>query len=94
MGLVLQHIQRTESGSFIYRRRIPKDLATIIQKREFKKKLGATEAEALKIYPQFHAQVEREIAGRGGRWLSAPIRRQKEKRTRPHCVGRGRLRLM
>lgn len=63
MGLVLQHIQRTESGSFIYRRRVPKDLVTIIQKREFKKKLGATEAEALRVYPQFHAQVEREIAG-------------------------------
>ena len=61
MGLVLKHIERTKSGSFQYRRRVPKAVAGIIPKREFKQKLGDTEKEALRAWPVYHAQVEREI---------------------------------
>ena len=41
---------------------MPKAVAGIIPKREFKQVLGATKAEALARYPVFHARVEREIA--------------------------------
>lgn len=62
MGLVLKHVERTRSGSWQYRRRVPKDVAAIIHKREFKRKLGTTEREAVAAYPRYHAEVEREIA--------------------------------
>lgn len=61
MGLILKHVERTKSGSWQYRRRVPKDIAGIITKREFKAKLGDSEREALRGYPRYHAQVEREI---------------------------------
>lgn len=61
MGLVLKHVERTKSGSFQYRRRVPRDVAAIIAKREFKRKLGDSERESLAAYPRYHAQVEREI---------------------------------
>lgn len=62
MGLVLKHVERTKTGSFQYRRRVPKDVSAIITKREFKRKLGDSQREALAAYPQYHALVEREIA--------------------------------
>ncbi len=62
MGLILKHIERTSTGSFQYRRRVPKDLLGVIGKTMFKKKLGDTRAEALAAYPRYHAQIEREIA--------------------------------
>ena len=61
MGLVLKHVERTKSGSLQYRRRVPKDVSANITKREFKRKLGDSEREALAAYPAYHAQVEREI---------------------------------
>ena len=61
MGLILKHIERTSTGSFQYRRRVPKDVSGIIAKREFKRKLGVSEKEALAAWPQHHAAVEREI---------------------------------
>jgi len=61
MGLVLKHVEQTKSGSWQYRRRVPKDVSEAITKREFKRKLGDSRKEALAAYPQFHAQVEREI---------------------------------
>lgn len=61
MGLVLKHVERTKSGSWQYRRRVPKDVSEVITKREFKRKLGDSQKEALAAYPQFHAKVEREI---------------------------------
>lgn len=62
MGLVLKYVEKTKAGSFQYRRRVPKDVAGVISKREFKKILGDSERSALAAYPQFHAQVEREIS--------------------------------
>jgi hypothetical protein len=62
MGLVLKHVERTKSGSWQYRRRVPKDVSAIITKREFKRKLGDSEREALAAYPRYHAEVENEIA--------------------------------
>lgn len=61
MGLVLKHIERTKSGSFQYRRRVPKDIPAVITKREFKRKLGNSRRETLAAYPRYHATVEREI---------------------------------
>ncbi|MBK1635849.1 tyrosine-type recombinase/integrase [Rhodovulum adriaticum] len=62
MGLVLKHVEQTKSGRWQYRRRVPKAVSEVITKREFKKKLGDSEKEALAAYPRFHAEVEREIA--------------------------------
>lgn len=62
MGLVLKNVRRTANGGYEYRRRVPKDVADTINKREFKKVLGSTEAEALRQYPRIHAEVERQIA--------------------------------
>lgn len=62
MGLVLKHVERTKSGSWQYRRRVPKEVSAIITKREFKRKLGESEREALAAYPRYHAEVENEIA--------------------------------
>ncbi|OWJ73655.1 hypothetical protein CDV50_02020 [Haematobacter massiliensis] len=61
MGLVLKNVERTKSGSWQYRRRVPKDVAHIITKREFKAKLGDSREEALRAWPAYHARVEREI---------------------------------
>lgn len=62
MRLVLRYVEKTKAGGWQYRRRVPKDLSAVIQKREFKGKLGDTEREALAAYPTVHAKVEREIA--------------------------------
>ncbi len=62
MRLVLKYAKRTETGSWHYRRRVPKAVAEIIGKGEFKGKLGDSEREALASYPRFHAQVEQTIA--------------------------------
>lgn len=62
MGLVLKHVERTKAGSCQYRRRVPKEVSANITKREFKRKLGESEREALAAYSRYHAEVEREIA--------------------------------
>lgn len=62
MGLILKHVEKTKSGSWQYRRRVPKDVAGVIMKREFKRKLGESEREAIAAYARYHATVEREIA--------------------------------
>lgn len=62
MGLTLKHLERTKSGKWQYRRRVPRAISAIITDREFKKVLGETEREALAAYPRHHATVEREIA--------------------------------
>lgn len=62
MRLVLKHVERTKAGSWQYRRRVPKEVSATITKREFKRKLGDSEREALAAYPRYHAEVEKEIA--------------------------------
>ncbi|MBJ2151754.1 tyrosine-type recombinase/integrase [Paracoccus sp. IB05] len=62
MGLILKYVEQTKSGSWQYRRRVPKEVAAVITKREFKRKLGDSQKEALAAYPRYHAEVEREIA--------------------------------
>ena len=62
MGLVLKHVERTRAGTFQYRRRVPREVSATITKREFKRKLGDSQREALAAYPRYHAMVEREIA--------------------------------
>ena len=62
MRLVVKHVRQKSNGVFEYRRRVPKDIATFIQKREFKEVLGSSEAEALRRYATTHDAVERSIA--------------------------------
>lgn len=62
MGLVLQYVKQTKNGGFHYRRRVPQDIEELIGKREFKSVLGASRAEALKVYSRVHSSVQREIA--------------------------------
>lgn len=62
MRLVLKHVERTKAGSWQYRRRVPKEVSATITKREFKRKLGDSEREALTAYSRYHAEVEKEIA--------------------------------
>jgi integrase len=62
MGLILKHVEKTKSGTWQYRRRVPKAVSSIIIKQEFKQKLGDSEREALKAWPTVHARVESEIA--------------------------------
>lgn len=77
MGLVLKHVERTKSGSWQYRRRVPKEVSEVITKREFKRKLGESEKEALAAYPRYHAEVEREIAeAKLGRVRSEGVNRE------------------
>jgi len=73
MGLVLKHVERTKAGTFQYRRRVPKDVSSAITKREFKRKLGDSEREALAAYPRYHAEVEREIAEAKRRLAGAAV---------------------
>ena len=61
MGIVLKPVQCSRSGSFQYRRRVPKDISAIITQREFKRKLRDPQKESLAAYPTYHAEVEREI---------------------------------
>ena len=64
MGFVLEYMQEQKGRGkkqgirYVYRRRIPDSLRSILGKREFKKALGTTRAEALKAYTQFHEEVE------------------------------------
>lgn len=58
----MKYAKRTNAGSWHYRRRVPKSVAEVIAKREFKGKLGDSEREALAAYPRFHSLVEQEIA--------------------------------
>ncbi|MDP5327110.1 MAG: tyrosine-type recombinase/integrase [Paracoccaceae bacterium] len=58
----MKHVEQMKSGGWQYRRRVPKSISAIILDREFKRKLGDTEREAIAAYPQFHANVEFQIA--------------------------------
>lgn len=70
MGLVLKHVERTKTGSWQYRRNVPKEVSAIITKREFKRNLGGeSEKEAIAAYPRYHAEVEMEITEAVGRGL-------------------------
>lgn len=73
MGLVLKHVEQTKSGSWQYRRRVPKDVSEVITKREFKRKLGDSQKEALAAYPLYHAQVERVIEAAKKRMAGAVV---------------------
>lgn len=62
MRLTLKHVEKTKSGSWQYRRRVPKAVAAVITKREFKAKLGDSEKAALSAWHNVHTRVERKIA--------------------------------
>lgn len=61
MRLVLKYAKRTKSGGYVYRRRVPQDLLSIIGKREFKPALGKSEAVAVRAYARVHDAVEHQI---------------------------------
>lgn len=63
MGLVLKYVKETAAGTWHYRRKVvPKALIPIIGRRELKRFLGATEREALRVYPAVHAEFEKVLA--------------------------------
>ncbi|MBQ9353660.1 tyrosine-type recombinase/integrase [Phyllobacterium sp.] len=60
--IILKYMTRTKTGSFEYRRQVPKELRDIVGKYEFKKVLGLTETAAIKAWPTYNSWVERQIA--------------------------------
>lgn len=62
MGLILRYVVQTQAGTWHYRRRLPKEVAPIIGKGEFKRLLGVNERDALRAYPKVHGECERLIA--------------------------------
>lgn len=46
------------TGSYEYRRRVPKALAGLVKKREFLKVLGKTQSEAVMHYGREHERIE------------------------------------
>ncbi|WP_411969685.1 DUF6538 domain-containing protein [Mesorhizobium sp. BR1-1-4] len=61
MGLILKHVVQTKAGTWHYRRRLPRDVAALVGKNEFKRLLGSTEREALRNYPKVNAEFERVV---------------------------------
>ncbi|MER9841764.1 integrase [Mesorhizobium australicum] len=61
MGLVLKHVVQTKAGTWHYRRRLPRDVAVLVGKGEFKRLLGETERQALRNYTKVHAEFERVV---------------------------------
>ena len=55
------YVKDKSNGGFEYRRRVPGDVVNAIGKREFKKSLGTTRADAVRSYPKIHDQFERHI---------------------------------
>lgn len=62
MGLILKYVQETKTGRFRYRRRVPDPLQPILGKREIVSALGDTKRQALRRYPQVHAEAERVLS--------------------------------
>lgn len=62
MGLVLKHVELTKTGTYQYRRRVPKEILEVVGKTMFKKKLGDSQKEATAAWHSVHAEVERAIA--------------------------------
>jgi len=58
----LRYVTRTKTGSYEYRRQVPKALRGRVGKFEIKKVLGFSEAQAIRGYSAFHEQVERLLA--------------------------------
>jgi len=58
----LRYVTRTKTGSYEYRRQVPKALRAKIGKFEIKRVLGQSEARAIREYSAFHDQVERLLA--------------------------------
>jgi hypothetical protein len=59
--LTLKYVTRTKTGSYEYRRQVPLALREALGRYEFKKVLGLTEFEAIKAWPRYHDQVQREL---------------------------------
>lgn len=59
MGFVLDYMQTLKSGSFRYRRRVPKHLVEVIRRGEILHYLGGSRKEALRAYQLVHREVER-----------------------------------
>lgn len=52
----------TRNGHLIYRRRVPKALASVVTETEFVKMLGRTEQEAILAYGPYHQYIEHLLA--------------------------------
>ncbi|RPG40986.1 MAG: hypothetical protein CBC34_011440 [Hyphomicrobiaceae bacterium TMED74] len=58
MGLIVKHVVQTKTGTYTYRRRVPKGLREVLGKTEIKKTLGKSQSQALKRYNAIHKEVE------------------------------------
>ncbi|MER0239669.1 DUF6538 domain-containing protein [Fulvimarina sp. MAC8] len=61
MLIDVRHIQKRKA-SWHYRRKVPASLRAAIGKREIVLRLAGSEAEAIRLYPSVHAEVERQLA--------------------------------
>jgi len=61
-NVTVEYLQQVKSGSYQYRRRIPKILQGRVKEREFIKVLGKTQKEALLRYGSYHEHVEHLIS--------------------------------
>ncbi|MDV2968642.1 site-specific integrase [Nitratireductor aquimarinus] len=62
MRLVLRYARPTKSGTWNYRRRLPKDVSETLGQGEFKRRLGDSKQEALRNFPKIDAEFERLVA--------------------------------
>jgi len=70
--------QDKRTGSFVYRRRVPKSLAGLVDKSEFIAVLGRTQVEAVVQYGQYHERVEHMVSlAKNGVTGFSPIEQQK-----------------
>jgi len=58
-SLVFKYIRIDSNGTRKYRRRVPKELQSVLGKQEFFKVLRKTELEAMRNYPVSRDQTER-----------------------------------
>lgn len=60
--LMVKYLSKNPQGKWQYRRDLPVALRPLLGKREIKKVLGETQAQALAAYPNFHAIAEKLIS--------------------------------
>jgi len=60
--LMVKYLSKNPQGKWQYRRDLPVALRPLLGKREIKKVLGDTQAQALATYPGFHALTEKLIS--------------------------------
>ncbi|MGE3367005.1 MAG: tyrosine-type recombinase/integrase [Rhizobiaceae bacterium] len=71
MSVVLKRVQKSKSGSYTYRRKLPQDVHEATGQREFKRALGRTMMDVTRRYPAVDADCEALIAKARGKGPSS-----------------------